>query len=141
MSVMTGKVAKALAIGAAFSIIEPALRERYNRSEPREPLVWAPASSQKVMLKNAEIVDVAGGMVLHKRGLLMQDGRITDIVTEKKLHGIGADKVIDVEGLHVIPGLINAHCHISLPLVLTVGAGIPSRGRKPHPSAPWTCAM
>ena len=124
MRKMTKTLAKALAIGAAFSVIEPVLRERHYRSEPRDPLVWAPGSGEKVLLKNAEIVDVVGGMVLHKRGLLMRDGRITDIVTQKNLDGIQADKVIDVDGLYVIPDLINAHCHITLPLCLAAGMDI-----------------
>ena len=124
MRKMTKTAAKALATAAAFSIIEPVLRERHYRSEPRDPLVWAPGSSEKVLLVNAEIVDVVGGVILHKRGLLMQGGRITDIVTQKNLDGVEADKVIDVEGLHVIPGLINAHCHVTLPLCLAAGMDV-----------------
>jgi len=124
MRKMTKTAAKALAVGAAFSIVEPVLRERFSRSEPRDSLVWAPGSGEGVLLKNAEIVDVVGGVVLHRRGLLIRDGKIEDIATEKKLGAIEADKVIDLGGLYVIPGLINAHCHMTLPLILNFGPGV-----------------
>jgi imidazolonepropionase-like amidohydrolase len=114
----TGPLMGAAAIGAA-AMVNPILREKHFRSEKREPLVWEPGPGERVLLKNAEVIDVVGGQVLHKRGLLMKDGCIEDVLTEKKAATAKADKVIDAAGAYVIPGLINAHCHTLLTATLS----------------------
>jgi len=119
MRKIPGSMLSALALGAAFSVVEPVLRERHFRTGKRDPVVWAPGAGDRVLLKNVEIVDVVGGVVLHKRGLLMQDGRIGEIYTEKKAASEEADKVIDAGGMHLIPGLMNAHCHTLLTSTLS----------------------
>lgn len=103
---------------ATFALLEPLLRERATRSAPRAPVAWAPHTGESVLLRGLEIVDVDKGQVLHRRGLLIQDGRIKDVVPERVAATYPADRIIDAPGLYALPGLINAHCHILLPMVL-----------------------
>lgn len=103
---------------ALISALEPVLRAYRDRGERREPVMWAPGTGEAFMLANAEVVDVLTGAVLHKRGVLVRDGRIEDILTEKKAAESEGVKKLDAAGSYVIPGLINAHCHILLTATL-----------------------
>ena len=111
----------AIALGAAAAVAEPISRERHFRSKKRDAVVWAPAPGEAFLLSNAEVVDVVAGQVLHKRGLLIKDGRIEDLLTEKKATALDGVKVLDAAGSFVIPGLINTHCHMLLPSNLDLG--------------------
>ncbi len=102
----------ATALGAVAAAVEPVLGARRYRSEKRGAQVWSPGAGEAVLLKNAEVVDVLTGTVLHKRGVLMKDGRIEDVLTEKKAAALEGAKVLDAAGSFVMPGLINAHCHM-----------------------------
>jgi imidazolonepropionase-like amidohydrolase len=111
----------AIALGAAAAVAEPISRERHFRSKKRDTVVWAPAPGEAFLLSNAEVVDVVAGQVLHKRGLLIKDGRIEDLLTEKKATALDGVKDLDAAGSFVIPGLINTHCHILFPSNLDLG--------------------
>lgn len=104
----------AAAWGAFLAAVEPVLSARRYASEKRKPGVWRPGPDEAVLLKNAEIVDVGSGTLLHRRGILMKKGRIEDVLTEKKAAGLPGARVLDAGGAYVIPGLINAHCHTIL---------------------------
>lgn len=114
MNVLARMLAKASALGALLAVAEPVLAARRFRSEKRESQVWEPGADELVLLKNAEVVDVLTGTVLHKRGIAIKAGRIEGILTEKKAAALEGAKVLDAAGSHVIPGLINAHCHMLL---------------------------
>jgi imidazolonepropionase-like amidohydrolase len=120
----TKSAAVALAFGAVAVMAEPVLAARRYRTKPRDSVIWSPGPGENVILKNVEIVDVKNGVILHKRGLLIRDGKIVEILTEKKAGSQEAGRVIDVRGMHAIPGLINAHCHMTLPSVLAFNAEI-----------------
>jgi imidazolonepropionase-like amidohydrolase len=108
----------ALFAGAVFAAVEPLVRERGFRSERRRPVVWEPEADRSLLIKNAEVVDVLTGKVLHRRGILVEGGKIKDILTERRAGEVEADAVIDVRGGYVTPGLINGHCHLLLPVTL-----------------------
>ena len=112
------RLARILAIGANVAIGEPMRAALRFRTPRRDSLVWSPNPGEKVLLSDVEIIDVVGGVTLHRRGLLIQDGRIGDIFTEKQAASVKTDRVIDGKGMFVIPGLINAHCHMLLPSVV-----------------------
>jgi imidazolonepropionase-like amidohydrolase len=67
-------------------------------------------------LVGATIIDGTGGPVLSNASLRVRDGRIEAIWQDgQRPHDAQApaDQVTDVTGMTVMPGLIDAHCHIS----------------------------
>ncbi|MBC7230242.1 MAG: amidohydrolase family protein [Actinobacteria bacterium] len=120
------RMAKLAAAGALMAAIEPFLAERRMRSDRRPAEVWSPPRGEGYLIRNAEIVDVLTGAVLHRRGILVRDGRIEDILTEKKAAEIGGMTSLDAGGRFVIPGLINAHCHMILTSTLRFGPQVVS---------------
>ena len=84
-------------------------------SAPRAPFQWMPPHGGSVLLKGADVVDVRSGKVLHGRGILFQDGWVTDIVSTRDLDDVQAGTVFDCSGLVAVPGLVNCHCHSLMP--------------------------
>ncbi|MCW3992474.1 MAG: amidohydrolase, partial [Candidatus Bathyarchaeota archaeon] len=63
------------------------------------------------IIKNAKILTITNG-VIEKGAILIEDGKIADVGAELKVPR-GA-KVIDASGMTVMPGLVDAHCHIGI---------------------------
>jgi imidazolonepropionase-like amidohydrolase len=63
------------------------------------------------ILENANVVDVASGEILADRHLVLEDGFIREI-SESAVSAIDAHR-IPVNGGFVIPGLIDAHVHVT----------------------------
>ncbi len=128
----TSKVlTKTAAMGALLAIVEPIITERRYRSEKRDPVVWSPRPGEAFVLKNAEVIDVLTGTVLHKRGILVRDGRIEDILTRNKAAAMEDTTSLDAAGCFVIPGIINTHCHMLLASNLSLSpAALASMGRQ-----------
>ncbi len=64
-----------------------------------------------ILIKNAEIHTMAGN-VIEKGSVLIEDGKIKDIGVE-----VGAPsniEIIDAEGKLLLPGMIDAHCHLGM---------------------------
>jgi imidazolonepropionase-like amidohydrolase len=124
-------LAKTAALGALLAAVEPIITARRYRSEKRDPVAWSQGPGEAFLLTNAEIVDVLTGTVLHKRGILVKDGRIEDILTEKKSAALEGVATLDAAGCFVIPGLINTHCHMLLASNLNLNpATLASMGRQ-----------
>jgi imidazolonepropionase-like amidohydrolase len=70
----------------------------------------APAASQEgtTVLRAARILD-GRGAVLSNRDIVIRDGRIAEIVPAGQGRG---DKVHDLTGFTVLPGLIDTHVHL-----------------------------
>ena len=107
------------ATAAAGSALGSCVRvsPRYRRPErlthPEELLVLA----------NASVIDVRGGRVLRGHGILMRRGRILDVFDPNQTETLRPDRQIDLAGAYVLPGLINAHCHMTLPGGIGFGPG------------------
>lgn len=85
-----------------------------------QPLVL---SGEKLLLTNGMIIDVVRGNIA-KGDLLLQNGRITDVFYGPS-NNIHADGTVDLQGAYVCPGLINAHCHMTLPCTVSgIGKGL-----------------
>lgn len=116
---MVKGLGKATAVCSVCAVAAPLFCARRFRTERREPVVWSPGKGETLLIKNAEIVDVVGGTMLHRRSVLVREGRIVEVATEKKAEEVTYERVLDVSGAYVIPGLINAHCHALLPSTLS----------------------
>jgi enamidase len=70
----------------------------------------------RLLIKNIGII--VSGDIANPRGngdaILVEDGVIKAVGTEKKIDTGQVDKVIDVDGMTVTPGLIDSHCHTML---------------------------
>ena len=107
------------ATAAAGSALGSCVRvsPRYRRPErlthPEELLVLA----------NASVIDVRGGRVLRGHCILLRRGRILDVFDPNQTETLRPDRQIDLAGAYVLPGLINAHCHMTLPGGIGFGPG------------------
>lgn len=61
-----------------------------------------------MLIKNGKIYTMAG-KVYEKGDILISDGKILKVAEEINIED---EKVIDAEGAWVIPGMIDAHCHL-----------------------------
>lgn len=64
-----------------------------------------------ILLKNGTVLDYASG-TNEKLDVKIEDGQITKL--EKNMNE-EADKIIECEGLYIMPGLIDMHCHLREP--------------------------
>ena len=60
------------------------------------------------LIKNGKIITMTGAVI--ESGCVLFDEKILYIGTEEK----DADTVIDANGAIVMPGLIDAHCHVGM---------------------------
>ena len=76
-------------------------------------MALAPSSgaAQQLVLTNANVVDVETGEITPNAVIVVDDGKITSIGTGSP--PANADRVIDLEGKYVTPGLMDAHVHIA----------------------------
>ncbi|GMV06127.1 MAG: hydrolase [Gemmatimonadota bacterium] len=71
----------------------------------------APVSAQDLVLRNANVVDVAEGTVRSGLTLVVKDGRIVSVEPGDAQAAPGV-QVVDLAGRFVAPGLIDAHVHV-----------------------------
>ncbi|MBI9076995.1 MAG: amidohydrolase family protein [Desulfatibacillum sp.] len=76
---------------------------------------------EKLALTNVSIVDVQTGTIRRENCILIQQGRIAGLFTREQWPSIQADREMDLHGAYVMPGLINAHCHMTAPCGIAVG--------------------
>jgi len=91
------------------------------RYTPPEPLT---RPGERLLLANASVIDVRRGAVTRGCGVLVQNGRILAVLPPEGGPRADADRRLDLGGAHVVPGLINAHCHMSLPGGMGFGPGM-----------------
>jgi len=68
---------------------------------------------QPFILKNAHIIDVIQGVVLENQCIQMQNGKISEIFPNNVPVDPSIDS-LDLNGKYVCPGLIDAHCHVTI---------------------------
>ncbi len=71
--------------------------------EPRPP--------GATVVRVGRLLDVRGGAWLDSRRLVVRDGRIETILSPDDVAPVDA-RVVDLAGLHVVPGLIDCHTHL-----------------------------
>ncbi len=106
---------KVLAIGAAIlgvGLALSALTVYWMMS--RDPLVTLPASAPAdVIVQNVRVVDVVTGTATAAQDVWLQGDRIREVRPHRAdaKWPAGAQKIAGA-GLSMIPGLIDAHCHV-----------------------------
>lgn len=68
-----------------------------------------PSAAPRLVLVNANIVNVRDGSIRRNATLVLADGRIESIGTA----GGAGGRTVDLKGKYVVPGLIDAHTHAS----------------------------
>ena len=107
------------------------------RAQPGGSLAATPSIGQqynRLVIRNALIIDGAGNPVRGPMDILIEGSRITDIQPTSPAEPSGssvpgsgaiggrADRVIDAKGMYVMPGIIDVHAHTQF-----------TRGGKPMP--------
>jgi imidazolonepropionase-like amidohydrolase len=82
-----------------------------------------------MVLTNARVIDGTGGAPLERASVRIEDGRIVEVSPT------GVDGGLDLGGRTVMPGLIDAHAHLSSDVSRSPGFGPPPplKGELPRP--------
>jgi imidazolonepropionase-like amidohydrolase len=73
-----------------------------------------PVSAEAVLLTGARVLDPEGEGWLEDRSVFIADGRISRIGPEEGMRLADDVRVVDLEGLYLLPGLIDLHSHLLL---------------------------
>ncbi|GAB4231872.1 MAG: amidohydrolase family protein [Ekhidna sp.] len=65
------------------------------------------------VFSNVNVIDVRDGVVLERQFVVIENGRITSILSEQS--DFGDAKIIEAEGKYLMPGLAEMHAHIPSP--------------------------
>src|SRR5258708_39949838 len=71
------------------------------------------ASAQTIALSHANVIDGTGAAPVRDATIVISGGRITAVGPADKVKAPAGAQVIDLTGKIIIPGIINAHSHIS----------------------------
>lgn len=64
------------------------------------------------LLRQANLVDVASGVIKEKVNVFIEGDTITEISSSENATGLNEREVIDLEGAFLVPGLIDLHTHL-----------------------------
>jgi len=68
--------------------------------------------TDRLVIIAGRILDVVSGEVLVDRALVVEDGRVTDVMPAAAAPPPASARTIDLSGLTVVPGLIDCHSHL-----------------------------
>src|ERR1700676_3908562 len=71
-------------------------------------------SSGRILVKAGHLLDVRSGKVLSNQTVLIEDGKIVSVGPAADAKSFSADTVIDLSHATVLPGLIDAHTHLTM---------------------------
>ena len=86
--------------------------------------------ASEMLLTNARVIDGTGRAPLERASVLVEDGRIVEVS-----EGASSDHALDLSGRTLMPGLIDAHAHLSSDISRSPGFGPPPalHGELPRP--------
>ena len=106
---------KASLAATAAGAAGPALPACCSKTPPLLPdSLWRPGPEERLLLRGARLVDVESGQLRDEDALLIRNGRIAVLGEAAELAAEPHEHEADLGGRFVIPGLINAHCHITM---------------------------
>jgi imidazolonepropionase-like amidohydrolase len=77
-------------------------------------LFVCPASAEAILLTGARVLDPEGEGWVEDHSVFVAGGRISKIGPEERMRLVDDVRVIDLEGLYLLPGLIDLHSHLLL---------------------------
>ena len=88
-----------------------------------------------MLLTNARVIDGTGRAPLECASVRVADGRIAEMVSEGGAPDAGLEAAVDLGGRTLMPGLIDAHAHLSSDISRSPGFGPPPalHGELPRP--------
>lgn len=111
------KLSGLLAMGTAMGACAD-LTPRYKRSEPLA------RQEEFLLLTGCTVINVSHGQAMDGQAILIRNGRILEVFPSEAALPAGVDRTIDLQGAYVLPGIINAHCHMSLSGGMGFGPGM-----------------
>jgi imidazolonepropionase-like amidohydrolase len=81
-------------------------------------------NSSVIAFKNADVISMQSETVQNNYTVLIQNGQIVSVGPANQVKVPQSATSIDARGKHLIPGLVDAHAHVSFPddLVLYIAA-------------------
>ena len=67
----------------------------------------------KLLIQNGRVLPMTG-KVIPKGSVLIENGKITAVAERIEVPDTGSTEIIDASGCLVMPGLIEAHCHVGI---------------------------
>lgn len=67
----------------------------------------------KLLIQNGRVLPMTG-KVIPKGSVLVENGKITAVAERIEVPDTGSTEIIDASGCLVMPGLIEAHCHVGI---------------------------
>jgi len=95
-------------------------------SEPMTPMGRPLGPDETLLVYNAKPVDVVMGKLLPQSAILVKGDKIRSL-PDGFIDIRKADRKIDAGGRFIIPGLINSHCHMTLPGVAALSIHLLTR--------------
>ena len=80
---------------------------------------WPVQKHESYLIYNAKLIDVVHGALFPETAILVKGARIVKRVLDEELQLIEANWKFDARQKYIIPGLINSHCHITGPGVVS----------------------
>lgn len=77
------------------------------------PAVTGSARAETVVIRAGQLVDVENGRVLRDQAVLIENDRIIAVAPWAKRPPRNGEKLIDLSGFRVMPGLIDTHVHLT----------------------------
>ena len=77
-------------------------------------LLFAQQSSHRVVVKAGHLLDVKSGKTLSNQAIVIEDDKIVSVVPMSEAKTSPGDTVIDLSHATVLPGLIDAHTHLTM---------------------------
>ena len=80
---------------------------------------WPIPKNESYLIYNAKLIDVVNGTFFPETAILVKGARIIKRVLNDDLQSIKANWKLNAKQKYIIPGLINSHCHITGPGVVS----------------------
>lgn len=82
----------------------------------------------QIAIRNVNIITMNSDREIIENGaVVIKDGLISDIGDERILARFSGESVIDGEGGILVPGMVNAHTHVSMSVFRSLGDDVPDR--------------